>query len=60
MKLPMKRVTLSEMQRLKRQFEGVQIKAHASGNRYAGVGGVKEVAAKFVGFLEATWDTAGG
>ncbi|KAI9635936.1 chromatin associated protein KTI12 [Dioszegia hungarica] len=45
-RLPMKRVTLSEMQRLKR-------------HRAAGVGGADEVAVKFVGFLEATWDTAG-
>jgi protein KTI12 len=59
-RLPMKRVTLSEMQRLKRQFEAVQVKAHASGGRAAGVGGADEVAAKFVGFLEATWDTGGG
>jgi protein KTI12 len=58
-RLPMKRVTLSEMQRLKRQFEGVQIKAHSSNSRAAGVGGADEVAVKFVGFLEATWDTAG-
>lgn len=59
LRLPMKRVTLSEMQRLKRQFEGVQIKAHSSNSRAAGVGGAEEVAVKFVGFLEATWDTAG-
>lgn len=55
----MKRVTLSEMQRLKRQFEGVQTKAIAQGSRAAGDWSEAEMAAKFVGFLEATWDSSG-
>ncbi|ORY34343.1 chromatin associated protein KTI12 [Naematelia encephala] len=55
--LPMKRVTLPEMQRLKRQFEGVQTKAQASGSRAAGTWSEEDVAVSFVRFLEATWDT---
>jgi protein KTI12 len=55
--LPMRRVTLPEMQRLKRQYEGVQIKAQASGGRAGGRWAEWEVAVGFVGFLEAAWDT---
>ena len=53
----MRRVTLPELQRLKRQYEGVQIKAQASGGRAAGSWTEAEVVAGFVGFLEAVWDT---
>lgn len=57
LRLPMRRVTLPEMQRLKRQFEGVQTKAQASGGRAAGIWIEGKVAAGFVGFLEEAWDT---
>lgn len=58
LRLPMRRVALPEMQRLKRQFEGVQTKAQASGGRAAGNWTEGEVATGFVGFLEAAWDMA--
>ena len=54
----MRRVTLPEMQRLKRQFEGVQIKAQSSNGLAAGRWSEGEVAVGFVGFLETAWDTA--
>jgi protein KTI12 len=55
--LPMRSVTLPEMQRLKRQFERVQTAAQASGGRAAGMWKEEEVARKFVSFLEESWDT---
>ncbi len=56
--LPMRRVTLAELQRLKRQFENVQTKAHSSGGRAASNRSEAEVASGFVKFLEVAWDTA--
>lgn len=55
--LPMRRVTLPELQRLKRQYEGVQSKAQAGGGRAAGNWSEGEVVKGFVGFLETAWDT---
>ncbi|KAK6905148.1 protein KTI12 [Kwoniella mangroviensis CBS 10435] len=57
--LPSRKLTLSEMQRLKRQFEGVQVKAQQSGGLAAsGNWTEEEVAVGFVRFLEEIWDTA--
>ena len=56
--LPLRRVTLPELQRLKRQFEGTFRGATVSGGMAAGLRGQGEVAAAFVGFLETAWDTA--
>ena len=55
--LPTKTLTLAEMQRHKRQFENAQIKAHTTGASVVVTWREEDVAAKFVGFLEATWDT---
>lgn len=55
--MPTRRVTLSEMQRLKRQFEAVQTRAIQSGGIAAGVWTEGEVAQKFVAFLEIAWET---
>lgn len=55
--LPVRRVTLSEMQRLKRQFEAVQTRAIQSGGIGAGSWTEAEVAQKFVAFLEIAWET---
>jgi hypothetical protein len=54
----MRRVTLPELQRLKRQFETTHTRAQASGGMAGGIRGEAEVAAAFVGFLETAWDTA--
>ncbi|OCF36093.1 protein KTI12 [Kwoniella heveanensis BCC8398] len=55
---PDRRVTLSEMQRLKRQYEGVQVKAQQSGGLAAAGNWTEgDVAVGFVGFLEQIWDT---
>lgn len=58
LRLPMKTITLSEMQRLKRQFEGVQVKNQTNHSKGAGMWSQEEVAMKFVSFLENVWDTA--
>ena len=58
LRLPTRRVTLSELQRMKRQFEAVQIKAHSSNGRAAGNWGEAEVANAYVNFLQEAWDTA--
>ncbi|WRT63655.1 uncharacterized protein IL334_000578 [Kwoniella shivajii] len=56
--LPARRVTLSEMQRLKRQYEGVQVKAQKSGGLAAAGNWTEgEVATGFVRFLEEIWET---
>lgn len=55
--LPLRTITLSEMQRLKRQFERVHTLAIQSNGRAAGTWTEGEVAAKFVSFLEITWET---
>ncbi|WWD22368.1 hypothetical protein CI109_106859 [Kwoniella shandongensis] len=53
-----RRVTLSEMQRLKRQYESVQLKAQASGGLAADGGWTEaEVAVGFTRFLEELWGT---
>lgn len=52
----MRPLTLSEMQRLKRQFEKVQTAAITSNGRAAGEWTEASVSAKFVSFLEITWD----
>jgi protein KTI12 len=51
----MRRVTLPEMQRLKRQFESVQTKAQSSGGLAAGRWSEEQVTAGFVSFLEESW-----
>lgn len=56
--LPIKTPTLAEMQRHKRQFENAQIKAHTTGAKVTMTWSEGDVASKFVGFLEATWDTS--
>lgn len=56
--LPMRRVTLPEIQRLKRQFEATHTRSTVSGGMAAGLRGEGEVAAAYVGFLETSWDTA--
>jgi protein KTI12 len=53
----MRRVTLPEMQRLKRQYESVQTKAVGSNSRAAGEWTEEGVARGFVAFLETAWDT---
>ena len=53
----MRRVTLPEMQRLKRQFESTHTRAQSSGGMAQGIFTEAEVAAAFVGFLHASWDT---
>lgn len=55
---PGRKPTLSEMQRLKRQFEATQTGAQRSGGRAAGSWTEPEVAANFVTFLETTWETS--
>ena len=54
----MRRVTLPEIQRLKRQFETTHTRAQASGGMAGGIRGEAEVASAFVAFLETSWDTA--
>ncbi|WVR03463.1 hypothetical protein IAU60_000454 [Kwoniella sp. DSM 27419] len=55
--LPDRKVTLSEMQRLKRQYEGVQLKAQQSGGiAAAGNWTEADVAQGFVRFLEQIWE----
>jgi protein KTI12 len=56
--LPIRRVTLPEMQRMRRTFEGVQTKAQSSNGRAAGTWTQEGVASAFVAFLETAWDTA--
>ncbi|WVQ80401.1 hypothetical protein IAT38_002506 [Cryptococcus sp. DSM 104549] len=57
--LPPRRINLSEMQRLKRQYENVQVKAQASGGiAAAGNWTEGEVAGGYVRFLEQVWETA--
>lgn len=58
LRLPMRRVTLPEIQRLKRQFEATHTRSTVSGGMAAGLRGEEEVAAAYVGFLETSWDTA--
>ncbi|CAK9782044.1 chromatin associated protein KTI12 [Cutaneotrichosporon oleaginosum] len=55
--LPGHKPTLSEMQRLKRQFEATQTGAQRSGGGAAGSWTEPEVAANFVTFLENVWET---
>jgi protein KTI12 len=55
--LPMRRVTLPEMQRLKRQYESVQTKAVATNSRAAEVWTEEGIARGYVAFLETAWDT---
>ncbi|WVO14855.1 hypothetical protein L204_102494 [Cryptococcus depauperatus] len=56
--LPPRRVNLSELQRLKRQFEAVQTKAQASGGVAAsGTWTEGDVAIGYVRFLEQVWET---
>lgn len=55
--LPMRRVTLPEMQRLKRQYESVQTKAVGTNSRAAEVWTEEGVARGYVAFLETAWDT---
>lgn len=55
--LPMRRVTLPELQRLKRQYETVQTKALASNSRAAVIWTEEGVARGFVAFLETAWET---
>lgn len=55
LRLPVRRVTMPEMQRLKRQYEAVQTKAQQSGGRAKGNWTEEEVASGFVAFLETTW-----
>lgn len=57
LRLPTKTITLAEMQRLKRQFENVQIKGQTNGTKVDIKWSEGEVAVKFVKFLEATWGT---
>lgn len=57
---PSRRLTLSELQRLKRQFESVQTRAQSSGSRAAGLSWSEgAVAGAFVRFLETHWGTDG-
>lgn len=56
--LPAKKITLSEMSRLKRQYETVQVKAQASGGLAAAGNWTEgDVATGYVRFLEQTWET---
>lgn len=58
LRLPAKKITLSEMSRLKRQYETVQVKAQASGGLAAAGNWTEgEVATGYVRFLEQTWET---
>ncbi|CAD6583746.1 MAG: hypothetical protein TREMPRED_003644 [Tremellales sp. Tagirdzhanova-0007] len=57
-RLPVRRLALPEMQRLKRQYEGVQTKGQISGGQATGNWTEGEVAAGFVAFLEAAWNTS--
>lgn len=50
--------TLSELQRLKRQFEATQTTAQRTGGRAAGNWTEPEVASSFVTFLETVWGNA--
>lgn len=52
----MRRVSLPEMQRLKRQYESVQTKAVGSNSRAAETWTEEGVARGFVAFLETAWD----
>ncbi|BEJ02508.1 hypothetical protein CcaverHIS631_0703030 [Cutaneotrichosporon cavernicola] len=55
--LPNHKPTLSEMQRLKRQFEATQTGAQRSGGGAAGSWTEPQVAANFVTFLENIWES---
>lgn len=54
--LPPRKITLSEMQRLKRQYESVQTTAQRSGGLAAGAFGEVQVATGFTRFLESAWE----
>ncbi|TYJ56719.1 hypothetical protein B9479_002489 [Cryptococcus floricola] len=56
--LPDKKITLSEMSRLKRQYESVQVKAQSSGGLAAtATWSEEEVSTGYVRFLEQVWET---
>ena len=54
-RLPGRVITLGELQRLKRQYEGTGIKAQTSGGRAAGGWGKVTVARGYARFLEQHW-----
>ncbi|KAK4688018.1 protein KTI12, partial [Tremellales sp. Uapishka_1] len=55
--LPTRKVNLSEMQRLKRQYDNLQTQARKNGGIASGGWTEGEIAKGFQGFLEATWGT---